>query len=141
MTVGKQVLDKAIKHAGEKGPECREVTLEFGKKINQQIEKIIKEHKTYALLYYIVIYAHKEVWSEQVVRTKIVIRKTRPFPEWKQCVYSYNNRTSELKYHWALPNEGIADFMLMNEAGFDRQLIEWIKKYKDGTLITPFVSI
>ena len=128
-TIGKQVLDKAIKYAGEKGPECREVTLAWGKSFNKTVEEIIKTHKDFAKEYYIVIYATKEIWSEQVVRIKIVIRKSKPNPEWRQCVYSYNNKTNKLVYHWALPHEKTCKAMLENEEGFDPKIIYWIKLY------------
>lgn len=134
-TTGKQVRDKIIKNIDDKGPECREVVLEWGKEFNHFLEKIIEEHKNYAPKYYIVLYAYKEIWSENVVRTKYIVRKTKPHPEWKQLVYSYDNRTQKLEYHWALPqNEEIGRAILKNSIGFDQQLVKWIQAYFDGTL-------
>jgi len=131
-TVGEEIIEKNKKP--EENPECREVTLEWGKAFNQRIEKIIEEHKNYAKKYYIVIFAHKEIFSEQVVRTKWIVRKTIPYPEWRQCVYSYNNETDELLIHWCLPNKETAYVMLMHKEGFDSLLIEWIEEFIDGRL-------
>ncbi len=134
-TIGSQVLEKTIENIDDKGAECREVTLEWGKQFNKLLDDIINEHRSFADHYYIVLYAQKEIWSEQVVRTKYIIRKTRPTPEWRQMVYSYNNKINELKYHWALPqSEVIGRAILSNPTGFDKQLVRWIDQYLNGTL-------
>lgn len=134
-TVGKQVREKIIKNIDDKGPECREVTLEWGKQFNHFLEKIIEEHQNYAPRYFIVLYAHKEIYSQNIVRCKYIIRKTKPRPEWKQLVYSYSNITNRVKYHWALPqSEKIALAMLAFPETVDKQLLEWIKAYLNGTL-------
>lgn len=134
-TLGSQVQEKVTKEFDDKGVECREVTLEWGKQFNKLLDDIIDEHRSFANHYYIVLYAKKEIWSEQIVRTKYIVRKTRPTPEWRQMVYSYNNKTNELKYHWALPqSEVIGRAILSNPTGFDKQLVKWIDQYLEGTL-------
>jgi len=133
-TLGKQVYDKIISSKDEKGPETREVSLEHGIKLTDQLQKIIEKHLDYAKKYYIIIFGTSEVASHHINRIKIIVRQTLPLPEWKQTVFSYDNRKNELNYLWSLPNKETSNLMLLNPDGFDKDLINYIREFLDGSL-------
>lgn len=139
MTLGKQILENYSKKNPEQ-VETRELGQEVYKnKIRSLIEKTIQEGlKEYRnQKFYIVWYGYKDGMEMNMAHCKIIGRLSRPIPEWRQTVFSYDPRAKNeeaFRYEWMLPDEKSAQDMLLNPDGFHPHLIENIKKYRDGSL-------
>ena len=63
------------------------------------------------------------------------VTPNRPSPDWKCILYSYDNRSQKLKLEWVLPQSiEIAKVILAHEEGFDRIMVNSIKKFLKGEL-------
>lgn len=136
--VGKILIDK-IKRAsdtGDKGPEAREVTKEWGKKFLTDIEKIIEDpkYKKWNKIY-IKILAKKQIHTSHLVNVVYGITPKMPSPDWKNMLYSYDRKKDVWQIEWILPQSiEIARVILLHEEGFDPFLVDCIKKFLDKKL-------
>lgn len=139
MTFGKQILDNYKKSSSDK-IETRELANHVYKhKIQALIEKTIKEGiKEYNnQKFYIVWYGYNDRLDPSTAHCKIIGRSTRPKPEWKQTVFSYDpSKSSEksFKYEWMLPKKETAMEMVVNPYGWHPHIIENITKFLNGNL-------
>ncbi len=134
--VGEAAYDLQIKKA-EKIP-AKDMQHEMGKSILNEIEDIIKNHKDYAKKYYILQMLIRERTMRNVIRSKLIVRKTRPRPDYDTSLFSFDNRTDELRYHWSIPDEGTCEFFLHSKSELKKeelQLLTYIEKFADGTLV------
>jgi hypothetical protein len=135
-TIGQQIIDVVKKSGKDKGPEAREVTLEWGKNFLKELENIARDpqYKKWDLIY-IKVLAKKQVASENMVNVVYGVTNVMPSPDWKNMLYSYDRKKDEWKLHWVLPQAPeIARVMLAHEDGFDPILISSIKKFLNGEL-------
>jgi len=135
-TLGTKIIENVTKNFDTYHPEAREVTLEWGKGFLKDIENIIQEKKYEKWpKIYIKVLGKKPVYSEHMVTVVYGITNVPPLPDWKTMLYSYDREKEELKLEWVLPQaKEIADVMLAHEEGFDKILIDSIKKFLSNKL-------
>lgn len=136
-TIGSQIQEKVTKYFDDKGPEAREVTLEWGKKFLRDLEEIVQnpKYKNWKKIY-VKVLAKKPVISEHMVSIVYGITQFPPSPDWKNMLYSYDRERDEWKLEWVLPQaKEIARVMLVHEEGFDPFLIKCIKNFLDNKLL------
>lgn len=139
--LGEQIIENYEKNSDEKGVETRELSVEvYNKKIRTLVEKTIEEGcKEYGgEKFYIVLYGYNDPYVDKnLAHFKIIGRKSRPSPEWKQTVFSYDPNEPHqraFKYEWMLPKKESAMEMIVNPSGWHPHLIENIQKFLDGRL-------
>ena len=140
-TLGEMILKNYEKNETPEAPQVREFSTEvYKKQIKSLIEKTIQEgSKEYrGKKFYITLYGYNELQVDQnLAHFKVVGRKSRPSPEWKQTVFSYDPSLSSSKafrYEWMLPKKESAMQMIVNPDGWHPHLIENIQKFLNGKL-------
>lgn len=119
------------------GPEVGEIIDEETKVFWNQVDGIIRGHREYAPVYFISVHTQKDPFSINVVRRRWIVRKSCPDPDWNSEVYSYNNKTAELRLEWVLPTMQDSISILKNKHMYDEKLIRFIKDQKEGKLRVP----
>lgn len=137
MTLGAQLLNNYYKNHDQKGPEVREITLEFGKKdFLPRLERIAKqEARKFKGTFYVQVFGYTDPADPLIGHVKYAIRQTRPNPEPKCLLYSYNKDKEEWKYEWMLPGEKSFKDIVENPNGFHPHLVENVAKYMEGKLV------
>ena len=110
---------------------------EMQKKLPKILDDIIANHKNYADEYYIVIEYQRFRLLPNVIRMYQWVRKTRPSPGYDLSLFSYNNKTNELKYYWTLPDMDTANTMVQNQEKIpkeEKQLLQFVLDYRAGKL-------
>lgn len=136
-TLGQELIENYEKNHSEKGPELREITMEFAKQdFFPRLQKIAKEEsKNYDKKFYIQIFAwrspHDHLWGN----VKYIIRQTRPNPEPNCLLYSYDKHKDEWKYEWMLPAESSFLGILNNPESYHPHMIENVSKYMKKELV------
>lgn len=139
MTLGKQILENYEKKSNE-NVEARELANEvYKKKIQSLIEKTIQEgsKKYNGKKFYVVWYGYNDNADPNIAHCKVIGRLTRPSPEWKQTVFSYDPSQPEsknFKYEWMLPKKETGMEIMVNPDGFHPHLVENVSKYINGKL-------
>lgn len=111
---------------------------EMQKKLPKMLEDIISNHKNYADKYYIVIEYQRFRLMPNVVRIYQWVRKSKPLPGYDLSLFSYDNKTEELRYHWTLPDKDTAENLIQNQDKIpkeERQLLQFVLDFKAGTLV------
>lgn len=136
-TITEQIQKKVYQNIDDKGPEAREVTLEWGKKFLSDLEDIVNDpkYKDWKKIY-IKVLSKKGIHNERIVSVVYGITNFPPTPDWKNMLYSFDREKNEWKLEWVLPQAlEIAQVMLAHEEGFDPFLIKSIKKFLNNELI------
>lgn len=109
---------------------------EMQKSIAKEFQDIILKHKNYAKKYYILLQYLKVRPMPNVIRQQFIVRKTRPSPNYDCSLFSYNNDTGELDFHWTVPDEDTCTYLLHNKNLRDeeKQLYGFVKDFVDGKL-------
>lgn len=111
---------------------------EMQKSTIDQIQEIIEKHKSYAEEYYIVLMYRKERLIPNVIRQQFIVRKTRPIPDYDCSLFSFNNKTNELIYHWTIPDPDSCAYIMINSTNLSddhKPLLEFVKKFSEGSLV------
>ncbi len=111
---------------------------EMQKKVAEQIEEIIKNHRDYAPEYYIVYMLQKNRVIPNCLKQFFITRKTRPVPNYDCSLFSYNNKKEELKFHWAIPDQDTCEYLLHNQDKLsteEQELLQFVEKFASGTLV------
>lgn len=137
LTLGSQILNKINKNKSDKGPEAREVTLEWGKKFLKDLEVIVKNPKYLDWpKIYIKILAKKQVYTAHAVNVVYGVTNTPPSPDWKNALYSYDRKKDQWILEWLLPQgKEIARIILAHKSGFDPFLVKCIEKFLEQKLL------
>lgn len=139
MTLGQKILN----NYGKSSPdivETRELANEvYKKKIQSLIEKTIQEgiREYNGNKFYVVWYGYNDKADPNMAHCKIIGRSTRPNPEWKQTVFSYDPalpQSKNFKYEWMLPKKETAMEIMLNPEGFHPHLVENVSNYIKGKL-------
>lgn len=135
-TLGSQILKCYDKNYNEIGPECREVVLEYGtKEWLPRLQKILKEEAPkFNKKFYILVVGYKDPLSDIASHVRIIVRGTKPLPEPKTMVYSYDPKEEILMVEWTLPSDQTIKDILNDPEGFDPFLVDCVIKYKKKTL-------
>lgn len=139
MTLGKQLLESRKKESKE-SVETRELATEIYKKkieglITKTIQEGIKEYN--GKKFYIIWFGYNDRIDPNMAHCKVIGRITRPKPEWRQTVFSYDPSLPESKcfrYEWMLPKKETAMEIMVNPDGFHPHLLENIDKFIKGKL-------
>lgn len=110
---------------------------EMQKSTCKEIDEIISTHKDYEKKYYIHLLYQRDRVVPNLIRQKFVVRRSKPEPYYDSTLFSYNNGTSELRYHWTIPDQDTCEHLLTNESSLsseERQLCEFVKAFSEGTL-------
>lgn len=111
---------------------------EMQKSVGAQIEEIIDSHRDYADSYYIVYMLQRERLISNAIRQRFIVRKTRPRPDYDTSLFSYDNRSGELTYHWSVPDEETCSYLLITKTSLspeEKLLLTFVEKFSDGSLV------
>jgi hypothetical protein len=135
-TLGSQILKCYEKNHDEIGPECREVVLEYGhKEWLPRLQKILQEEAPkFNKKFYILVVGYKDPLSDIASHVRIIVRGTKPLPEPKTMVYSYDPQDGLLMVEWTLPSDQTIKDVLNNPDDYDPFLADCVFKYKNKTL-------
>jgi len=135
-TLGQQILSAYDKNHSDKGPECREIVLEYGKKeFLPRLQKIIQtESKKFPQKFYIMIFGYKDNLEVLASHIRIIVRQTRPKPEPQVLLYSHNPIDDCTKIEWMLPSEQEIDRIYKDPESVDSMLAECCIKFHNGKL-------
>jgi len=121
-TLGQKYLDAY--DPDEKGLETRNVVEEYGKdRFLPVLEDVIASHRDFAPFYYIWI-VNQELPEYDAKKINFVIRKSKPTPKWETVLFSYDNKSNDLRLEWVLPTAEGGAAMLENKDGWDPLLIK-----------------
>lgn len=121
-----------------KAPEVGEILAEYAREHEKEMNDIILKHRTYSPKYCISVHTQKDPIKINVIRRRYFVRKTCPLPEWNSEVYSYDNRSCELRLEWTLPSEQDSINIIKNKDIYDKDLVKWIQDFRSRTLKAPF---
>ncbi len=111
---------------------------EMQKTALHEIDDIIKKHGNYSPKYYIVYMLQRERTMPNAIRQRFIVRKTRPDPNYDCSLFSYDNKSSELVFHWSIPDEQTCEYMLHNKEEISKDqknLLSYVEKFANNTLI------
>lgn len=141
-TVGEEALKRLENVDTKQG--IIDTQREADKEYFPQIEECIKNHKHLDSSYYIVVHHKKEKLLENVIRRYFIARETMPTPQWDQTLWSYNPKTTELKFIWTLPDENTAKWMASNPSELSenhRELVVFIMEFLNKTLYDKYYKL
>ena len=134
-TLGAQMLDMRIKHAGEKTQTIRETTDEMGKKYMEDIVKLAEsELQKHSKDFYILEVLEHDPILEGVIKLRLQARWTRPAPEWGIALYKVHAVSGQMTYEWGLPQKHEAYIMIQNPEGWEQKTMQDIMAFVDGKL-------
>lgn len=112
---------------------------EMDKTFFSEIKETIRKNKSLTVPYYIVIVHRKERSMSNVIRRQFVSPLfERPFPRYDWTLFSYDNNTCDLTFHWTIPDEDTCSYLLLNESSVrdeEKQLLTFVKQFSDGSLV------
>lgn len=123
--------------------EVGEIIDAYKDKYTQEMHDVLlKGSRIFDPPFYVVVLHKKEPWAVNVLRNWFVSRQTKPlpttlrndYPNHSHTVYSFDQRSCELKICWNLPTSQDANTILKNKQLYDSQLVDWIVKFNNGTL-------
>lgn len=110
---------------------------EMNKQIIPEIEKCIKNHKSWDDPYYIVILTKRERLLVNVIRQYFVARRSLPTPDLDQTVFKYTPKTGDLEYLWTVPDSTTVNMLVwsgMEIPEEQRDLYEFAYLFEHGQL-------
>ncbi len=111
---------------------------EMQKNVLKEIDDIISRHKDYAKKYYIVYMLQRERTMKNVLRQRFIVRRTRPRPDYDCSLFSYDNVSSELAFHWTIPDEDACQYIIHNKSTLSNEqktLLPYVEKFANSTLV------
>ncbi len=111
---------------------------EMQKNVLGEIEDIISRHKDYAKKYYIVYMLQRERTMQNVLRQRFIVRRSRPRPDYDCSLFSYDNGSNELAFHWTIPDEDACHYILHNKytlSNEQKTLLPYVEKFANSTLV------
>ena len=136
----KKTVGQASYELSSKPPEkilAIDLQREMQKTFEENMNEIIKKHKDWAKKYYIVYLLRRERLMPNVIRQQFVTRKTRPKPNYDMSLFSYDNTSGTLLFHWSIPDEETCIYLVANKEYLpedQKPLIDFIMKFADGKL-------
>lgn len=110
-----------------------DLTKELNKKTTELLEQAINDHKDYADEYYIVIELQTFQIFPGTIKQTCYVRKTPPIPKFDNNVWTYNNKSGELKYLYSIPDkatcERLRDANLEDLPKEEHQLAAFVKDF------------
>lgn len=121
--------------------QIQEIVNEKQRIHQKMMEDLIANHKNYDPEgYYIVVISKNDYSKPNVIKTKYIVRSTKPNPDWSQDLYYYDNKNDALYFIYSLPK--MEDTVYFKKNG-DLFRSDWIEPYMkaidammDGTLST-----
>ncbi|KKN33428.1 hypothetical protein LCGC14_0803950 [marine sediment metagenome] len=136
-----QSVGKASYDLLQKPPEkinVIDMQREMQKSVLKELDDIIEKHQSYEKKYYIVYMLQRERTIPNAIRQRFIIRKTRPRPDYDCSLFSYDNQTCQLAFHWSIPDEGTCEYFLSNKeklSADQKLLLTYVVKFSEGTLV------
>lgn len=134
--------------------QVQEIVDEKAKNHQKMMEDIISKHKDIPWGYYICVISKNDYKNPNVIRTRYIVRDTKPMPDWSQDLYYYDNINDALYFIYSLPKledvyyfrknadlfqpEWIGPYLKALDAMYDGSIIAWdapCKKKEESTLI------
>lgn len=115
----------------------------YSEKFCQEIEKCIETNKgKLTSPFYVFVMAHKESWTQNVVRNWFIARQTAPYaldmiqqyPHHMKTLYMIDAENGHLKICWSLPGIEDCRSIAKNKHSYDPQLVKWIEDAFEGKL-------
>lgn len=126
-------------YSTEERLQVQEIVDEKTKKHAEMMEDIIANHKDIPWGYYICVISKNDYKNPNVIRTRYIVRDTKPMPDWSQDLYYYDNNNDALYFIYSLPKMEDVYYFRKNADLFKP---EWIEPYMkaidamyDGTII------
>jgi hypothetical protein len=126
-------------YSTEERLQVQEIVEEKQKNHQKMMDKLIEDHKDYDPEgYYIVVLSKNDYNNVNVIKTKYIVRATKPRADWSQDLYYYDNKNDVLHFIYSLPKQEDTVYFKKNADLFKR---EWVEPYLkmidamlDGTL-------
>lgn len=119
--------------------QVQEIVDEKAKMHQKMMEDIITKHKDIPWGYYICVISKNDYKNVNVIRTRYIVRDTKPLPDWSQDLYYYDNINDALYFIYSLPKVEDVYYFRKNADLFKQ---EWIEPYLkaidamyDGTIL------
>ena len=120
--------------------EVQEIIDEKVKIHQKMMEDIIDNHRNYDPLgYYILVLSKNDYHNPNVIKTKYIVRSTKPRPDWNQDLYYYSNQNEQLYFIYSLPK--LEDTLYFRK-NYDLFKVDWMQPYMkaidamiDGSLV------
>ena len=110
---------------------------EMQKTVQRMLDDIISKHKDYAKKYYIVYMLQRDRMMENTIRQRFIVRRSRPLPDYDCTLFSYDNGSSELRWHWTIPDEATCEYFIHNKGEIpaeQKELLFFIESFADEKL-------
>lgn len=136
-----QSLGEASYALLQKSPEkinVIDMQREMQKVASRTLDDIIEKHKNYSKKYYILYTLQKDRLSPITIKQKFVMRITRPIPDYDCSLFSYDNKSSHLYFHWSIPDENTCEYLLHNKSEIpedQKWLLSYVERFADQTLV------
>lgn len=137
-TVGKVARDLMLKeqdNTHSATDQMREQLEHYEENIYEAIERGKKQHEGD---FFVVVLTKKERLMHNVLRNYFFTRISCPTPEWDQVVYRFDRAGEFLEFLWTIPARDICEYLkdnALNVSDDDRELLEFVMAYDDGTLL------
>lgn len=113
-------------YSTEERLQVQEIVDEKAKTHAKMMEDIIAKHKDIPWGYYICVISKNDYKNPNVIRTRYIVRDTKPLPDWSQDLYYYDNINDALHFIYSLPKLEDVYYFRKNANLFKP---EWIEPY------------
>lgn len=84
---------------------------------------------------------HEKILSTALptFREYFIAQQSCPTPNYDQNLYHFDSKQEQIKYIWSIPDRETCHYLIENRSivdGSERQLLEFVLKFADGTLFT-----
>lgn len=133
-----QIITDLMSKPNPGNQEVGETMDEIGKKAWMNVFKeAIEGNKNVKGKYYIWIFAFKDPICPQALRIRPFTRKTRPSPYQEQdhYLYSYDNDSGKLEFHWCVPRKEVVANVLKNPYKYPSSYVDMLTQFQKGELV------
>ena len=111
------------------------------KKVHEKImEDIISKHKDIPWGYYICVISKNDYKNPNILRTRYIVRDTKPLPDWSQDLYYYDNNNDALYFIYSLPKIEDVYYFRKNADKFPTEMIEPYMKALDAMMDNSIIA-
>ena len=138
----KKTVGQASYELQQKPPEkisVIDMQREMQKSFASELSDTINKNRHLNSLYYIKVMFRKDRLMSNVIRQQFIAPYfAKPLPDYDISLYSFDNRTQELKYYWTIPDPDSCAYMMLNSKDLPEEqkpLLEFVKLFSEGKLV------
>lgn len=115
--------------------QVQEIVDEKKKTHEKMMNEIISSHMDYDPEgYYILVLSKNDYKNPNVIKTKYIVRATKPDPDWNQDLYYFDNKNATLYFIYSLPKMEDTVYFKNNHDRFTQSIIEPYMKMIDAMM-------